>query len=85
MQGHNNQVWFPAKKNGSRWKMPFTWQGWAVLISYILLLVAGSIALTSSLIDKVFFRAMLIVLTVLFVWICWKKGERAARSRGNAE
>ena len=76
MGGIDSQYWFPAKMEEVRRDTPFTWQGWIVFLSYIALIIAGSIAFINSLIDIIFFRGMLVVLTTLFVWICWKKGER---------
>jgi len=36
-----SEYWFPAKHYGWGWGFPITWQGWLVLIAYILLVVIG--------------------------------------------
>ena len=68
--------WFPAKKYGYGWGFPITWQGWIVLLSYILLVVGGSFTLTGSPQSKMFLGTYTLILTVLFVYICYRKGEK---------
>lgn len=43
----NKRYWFPAKAagNGWGWGLPQVWQGWAVLVAFLVLLVAGVVAL----------------------------------------
>ena len=39
MEKDKKKIWFPAKKYGNGWGFPVTWQGWIVLLSYILLIL----------------------------------------------
>ena len=41
MQPNGKKIWFPAKKYGWGWGAPVCWQGWAVLIGYLILDAAG--------------------------------------------
>ncbi len=74
--------WFKAKLYGWGW-MPAKWQGWLVVLVYIALIVAlvftrekdipgnpdsGSNILT--------FALPIVVLTILFIAIAYKKGEK---------
>ncbi len=75
-------LWFKRKIYGWGW-VPVRWQGWAVIVIYIVLLVSliqmreeaipgnpdsGSNFLT--------FALPIIILTALLIYICYKKGER---------
>ncbi len=70
------EFWFPRKKYGMGWGLPVTWQGWVVFLSYILLSILGSFVLTDPPHRLPFFIGYMIVLTVVLVVICWKKGEK---------
>ncbi len=82
LKDNPNHLWFKRKLYGWGWT-PATWEGWSVLLVYVALLVAlvatrekdipgnpdsGSNFLTSAL--------PIIVLTVLLIVICYKKGEK---------
>jgi uncharacterized membrane protein YhaH (DUF805 family) len=68
------RYWFPAKRNGWGWGLPLTWQGWAVLAAFIALIVANGRVFPPN-------KALLayivgiVGLSVLFVAVCWLKGE----------
>jgi hypothetical protein len=68
------EYWFPAKRYGWGWGLPSTWQGWAVLITY-LALGLGGVAFVPVSNGIVLYAAYLAVLTVALVAICWLKGE----------
>jgi len=74
MKDSNETIWFPAKKDGIGWGPPTVWQGWAVLLSYILLIVIGAVTLTKSPGTMQYFYIYAGVLTALLIFICWKKG-----------
>lgn len=67
-------VWFPAKKNGWGWGKPVVWQGWVVMVSYLL-----TITLFSYVYDpktelfnwSVAVGACTLVLIAMYIW----KGE----------
>lgn len=66
--------WFPAKRYGWGWGLPRTWQGWVVLISYLMGLLV--IALTSNPESHpVRFAILWVVSTVVFLATCWRTGE----------
>ena len=66
--------WFPAMKYGWGWGLPLVWQGWVTLILYL-----GSIALSLHLFPPeeklLLFVLATTSLSVLFVVVCWLKGE----------
>jgi len=76
MKEENKDIWFPSKKYGYGWGLPVTWQGWVVLLSYLLLIVGGSFTLTDSPQKTILFIILALTLTIIFVCICYKKGEK---------
>jgi hypothetical protein len=70
----NKPYWFPAKTYGWGWGSPTTWQGWAVIGGYMLLLLAG-LALVDPRVHIAGFLIYSALLSGLFVYICWRTGE----------
>lgn len=70
----NRDIWFPAKTYGVGWGLPITWQGWAVILLYLLLLIFGGAALSISPFMVPAFVIYVLVLTGLLFYICYKKG-----------
>jgi hypothetical protein len=70
----NPKYWFPAKRYGWGWGLPSAWQGWVILIAY-LVLVLGGIPFVHVSEGSVLYLAYVSVLTVALVVICWLKGE----------
>ena len=68
------KYWFPAKQYGWGWGLPSTWQGWAVLAAFSILLAVGFIAIPHT-VNNVPFLVYTLVLTVFLVGICYLKGE----------
>lgn len=68
------RYWFPAKTYGWGWGPPATWQGWLVLVSYIVVLTLVSVLLPPPK-HVVGFSVGLSVATLLVLVICWLKGE----------
>lgn len=66
--------WFPAKRYGWGWSFPTTWQGWAVIAGYVVLIGAGAFAIRPALRPGLFV-AYLMFLTAVLIAICWAKGE----------
>ena len=83
MENDKKNIWFPAKKYGIGWGFPVTWQGWVVLLSYILLILIGIKNVTGSFSQVVFFLVYVAFLTALLIFICLKKGEKPAWRWGN--
>jgi len=73
---NNNDIWFPAKKYGYGWGLPATWQGWVVLLAYVALVVTASLAFENAVIGKMIFIPTVVVLSAIFIFICWKKGQK---------
>ena len=71
----NPKYWFPVKRYGWGWGLPSAWQGWAVLIVYLTLVLGGvPLVLVSSGISV--YAIYVLVLTVALIAICWLTGER---------
>ena len=74
--------WFKRKLYGWGWA-PAKWQGWCVMILYILL-VLGLVSIreeeipgnTDSGSNFLIFALPIIVLTIIFIVIAYKKGEK---------
>ena len=73
------KIWFVKKRYGWGWR-PVTWQGWIISFLYLLSLLkffiisemkshSGSDVLIS-------FALPFIILTSIFIFICYKKGEK---------
>jgi len=68
------RYWFPAKRYGWGWGLPITWQGWVVLIGFVVLLGAGT---------RIFpprqhiaaFAVYVLVLIAILCAVCYAKGE----------
>ena len=77
MRTHNidgQQPWFRAKQYGWGWSWPLTWQGWMVLGTYSALVGLG--ALRFAQVHDPRLIVGFVVLTLLFVVICWLTGEK---------
>ncbi len=73
-----DKLWFKRKLYGWGWT-PATWQGWAVTLAYIALIVALGLTLDESSSDRealFMFVLPLLILTTLLLTICYKKGEK---------
>jgi len=70
--------WFKRKLYGWGWT-PVTWQGWALTVCYLVLVVAAALTLdeNASINDVSFtFALPLILLTIAFLTITYKKGQK---------
>jgi hypothetical protein len=72
--------WFRAKKYGWGWGLPLTWQGWLVLLGYILFLVWDlhrTINSPSFVSDAIMgFSPDLVMATLIFIFIAYLTGEK---------
>ena len=75
------KVWFRAKRFGWGW-YPVTWQGWGVVLLYVVALIAGSNYVknheSSGSDFALQFVPQVIVLTTFLIIICYKTGEKPA-------
>lgn len=75
MQTNEKKVWFRAKKYGWGWGMPCSWQGWAVLLSYPILVTVGLVLLPTRQHPALGF-AWIFSLSIVVFLICLLKGEK---------
>ena len=68
----NNKIWFVNKTYGYGWT-PATWEGWLVLLFWLILFVPLTFTAKYYFISSVV--GMLFV-TSLLIYICYKKGEK---------
>lgn len=73
MQPNGKNIWFPAKKYGWGWGMPNCWQGWAVVIIYLALLIGGAFVISK---DSWLYVGYAATLSILLITICYLKGEK---------
>lgn len=84
LKDNPNQFWFKRKLYGWGWT-PATWQGWMIMGAYLLLVIClalayeGTVATRESEFSLVF---LVIFLTILFIRICIKTGEKPTWQRG---
>lgn len=78
LKNNPNHYWFKRKLFGWGW-VPVTWQGWLVILTYIILVILFSLTIDeNSPTQEVFFTFILpiMLLTITLVRICYKKGEK---------
>ena len=68
------RYWFPAKRYGWGWGLPLTWEGWAVMAVFVVLIVAAGLAFPPGRALAAYI-ASVVALAALFVAVCWLKGE----------
>lgn len=68
-----NRYWFPAKRYGWGWGPPVTWQGWAIVVVWFGVLLAGAVRMMPARPGSfaIFVALMSGVLTV----VCYLTGE----------
>ncbi len=74
----SRKLWFRAKSYGWGWQ-PITWQGWVSTAIYIafLILIAVRIDENAPAIDILIdFAAPIILITLLFSFLCYGTGEK---------
>ena len=78
------RYWFPAKRYGWGWGLPIAWQGWLVLAVFIAMVLAGAFLLPPRQM-LVAYIVYVIVISGVFTWVCWLKGEPPRWRWGNGE
>jgi hypothetical protein len=69
-----HDYWFPAKRYGWGWGLPSRWQGWVVLVVFLVLIWLETRFFHPAKEPATF--ALAVALTSLaFVAVCWFKGE----------
>ena len=72
--GPDRGYWFPAKRYGWGWGLPIRWQGWEVLVAYLVLTFTGLRLLRPPRYPGAV-QVYVGFLTAVLVAICWIKGE----------
>jgi hypothetical protein len=67
------RYWFRAKRYGWGWGLPCSWQGWVFFLVWLAALLAAAVRLMRG--RPFLFTMVLAAMTVLFVAICYIKGE----------
>jgi hypothetical protein len=73
-----SKLWFKAKDYGWGW-YPSAWQGWLVVLGYIVILAVIFILTKNYIVndsDVFIFLIPVAIATALLLFICYKKGER---------
>jgi len=82
------KIWFRRKLYGFGWT-PCTWEGWAVLLVYVVFLVKVFVLMdriSHSISDMLIHMFIPYVLsTILLIYVCYKKGERPRWQWGKRE
>jgi hypothetical protein len=78
------RYWFPAKRYGWGWGVPATWQGWAVFIAYLGLLVLGATFFPPRTM-LIAYIAYAVILSLALLAVCWLKGEPPRWRWGNKD
>jgi hypothetical protein len=68
------RYWFPAKRYGWGWGLPNCWQGWLVIVIYLLGIAAAGIFLAATN-QMVAFLLAVGLLTAGLIVVCYLKGE----------
>ena len=70
----DHRYWFPAKRYGWGWGLPTAWQGLAVILAFLILVVIGALLFPPGemLAAYIFYLA---VLSLGLIGVCWFKGE----------
>ena len=76
MKDHPPIAWFAPKRIGYGSALPLTWQGWVALAAFVAGLVVASRLFVG--IPRV---SAMIVMTLAFVILCWKKTKGGWRRR----
>jgi hypothetical protein len=73
------KYWFRRKSYGWGWGLPLTWQGWVVLLIFLAILVVNFKNIDriqdSSSDTLINFAPRFIIFSLIFIGICYWKGE----------
>ncbi|VWD41747.1 hypothetical protein BLA50215_05438 [Burkholderia lata] len=75
MTSTDKTIWFPAKRYGWGWGLPVAWQGWGVLMLFLIRIV-GSGWLLPPHKSPFAYGGCIVGLTVILITVCWVKGEK---------
>jgi hypothetical protein len=75
------RYWFHTKPYGWGWGLPATWEGWCVMGTYLVFLVAAAILVPPQRLPW-WFTSTVTAVTVILVAVAWKTGEPPHWRRG---
>ena len=82
MNNRTKKIWFPAKKYGWGWGFPCAWQGWIVLICFVILIMGIPFLFPPHKSPLLFYMAITLA-SCLLILICYIKGEKPKWQWGN--
>ncbi|WP_437341311.1 hypothetical protein, partial [Burkholderia pseudomultivorans] len=74
MTSNDRKIWFPAKRYGWGWGLPVAWQGWVVLLVFVLGIIASAWLAPPNR-SPVAYDACIVALVALLTAVCWIKGD----------
>jgi hypothetical protein len=69
------KLWFKAKKYGYGW-YPATWQGWFVILGYIVLISVFAFTLIKDSNFLVKYYILVALATFILIYVCYRTGEK---------
>jgi hypothetical protein len=75
------RYWFPAKRYGWGWGLPSTWEGWVVLVAFVISLAASARRLLPQ--DPTKFGVVAAITSCVLIVICYVTGEPPSWRSGN--
>ncbi len=78
-----DQAWFPVKTYGWGWGFPNRWQGWVVMIGFLLALILGALLILPR--SLYAFLGWVGVVSAALTGICYWKGEAPCWRWGDDE
>jgi hypothetical protein len=70
----DRQIWFPAKRYGWGWGLPVAWQGWVILIVWVVVVAVGASFLAGR--HWAAYAVFMLFMAALLIGVCYAKGER---------
>lgn len=83
-QREHVRPWFPAKRYGWGWGLPTCWQGWTVLLGFLVALLSGGLMIDPH-IHPLGYGLHALGCSALLIAVCWWKGERPRWRWGDDE
>jgi hypothetical protein len=77
------RYWFRAKSYGLGWGLPLTWQGWVFFLSWLAIVSGGVIGIAPR--NRPMRWAFLAVMILLFIAVCYWKGDPRGRRWNSGE
>tara|TARA_R110002094_G_scaffold139236_1_gene130421 strand:+ start:261 stop:527 length:267 start_codon:yes stop_codon:yes gene_type:complete len=68
-----DKAWFAAKTYGYGWGLPLRWQGWVVMVGYLVAMMLGAVFLAEKSVGA-FIGLAVTISAILYVICLWKGG-----------